>query len=139
MDMKYIGNKSLLDRHKVGFSAMDIPNLTGPISLLIQTTYDRVEKLSKRADISVVSGFSSSLEKSALNILLQGECGIIIVLARCMYKRIPKEWQAAMNDNRLLIISLEKDSVTRVTVQSLSKRDKYIAKTVDEFRSMEVW
>ena len=44
-----------------------------------------------------------------------------------------------MNDNRLLIISLEKDSVTRVTVQSLSKRDKYIAKTVDEFRSMEVW
>lgn len=137
--MKYIGNKALLDRHKVGFSAMDIPHLTGPTSLLIQTTYDRADKLSKRADISVVGGFHSSMEKSVLNILLRGACGIIIVLARGMYKRIPKEWQAAMNDNRLLVISLEKDSSTRVTVRSSKKRDKYIEKTVNEFWNMEVW
>ena len=131
--MKYIGNKALLDRRKIGFSAMD--NLP---ALAVQTTFDRVEKVSKRADISIVSGFSSGMEKSALNILLQGECGIIIVLARGMYKRIPKEWQAAMNDNRLLVISLEKDSVTRVTEASSDKRDKYIAKTAGEFWRMEV-
>lgn len=136
--MKYIGNKALLDRHKVGFSAMDIPNLTGPTSLLIQTTYDRAKELSKR-DISVVGGFSSGIEKSVLNILLRGECGIIIVLARGMYKRIPKEWQIAMDDNRLLVISLEKDSVKRITVASTNKRNKYIAKTVNESWSMEVW
>lgn len=136
--MKYIGNKALLDRHKVGFSAMDIPNLTGPTSLLIQTTYDRAKELSKR-DISVVGGFSSGIEKSVLNILLRGECGIIIVLARGMYKRIPKEWQIAMDDNRLLVISLEKDSVKRITVASTNKRNKYIVKTVNESWSMEVW
>lgn len=136
--MKYIGNKALFDRHKVGFSAMDIPNLTGPTSLLIQTTYDRAKELSKR-DISVVGGFSSGIEKSVLNILLRGECGIIIVLARGMYKRIPKEWQIAMDDNRLLVISLEKDSVKRITVASTNKRNKYIAKTVNESWSMEVW
>ena len=130
----FLGNKALLDRRKIGFSAMD--NLP---ALAVQTTFDRVEKVSKRADISIVGGFSSGMEKSALNILLQGECGIIIVLARGMYKRIPKEWQAAMNDNRLLIISLEKDSVTRVTEASSDKRDKYIAKTAGEFWRMEVW
>ena len=39
-----------------------------------------------------------------------------------------------MKENRLLIISLEKETVTRVSERTAHKRNKYVEKLADELR-----
>lgn len=130
----YLGNKELLAKRKIGFLASrNIP------SAAILDTLDWAVKTSKQTDIAVVSGFHSRLEKDVLNFLLQGQCGIILVLARGMYRRLPKLYEATMNDGRLLIIALEKETVTRVSERTAHRRNKYVEKLADEYRQIYVW
>ncbi len=86
--------------------------------------------------MAVMSGFHSRMEKDVLKFLLQGQCGIIMVLARRMYKRIPKELQNAMQENRLLIIALEKENITRVSERTAHKRNEYIRKSAQSLREI---
>ena len=127
----YLGNKELLGRWKIGFLAS-----RKIASSAILPTLDWAVEISKRTDVAVVSGFHSRLEKDVLKFLLQGQCGIIIVLARGMYHKLPKIYDVAMNNNRLLIISLEKETVTRVSERTAHKRNKYVEKLADELRQI---
>ena len=127
----YLGNKELLDKRKFGFLASrNIP------STAVIDTLDWAAKTSKRADVAVMSGFHSRLEKDVLKFLLQGKCGIIVVLARGMYRRLPKQYEAAVNDGRLLIIALEKENVTRVSERTAHRRNEYVEKLADEYRQI---
>lgn len=117
----YLGNKELLNWWKIGFLASRKIS-----SSAILPTLDWAVEISKRADVAVVSGFHSRLEKDVLKFLLQGKCGIIIVLARGMYRKLPQIYDAAMNDNRLLIIALKKDMVTRVSEYTAHRRNEYV-------------
>ena len=124
----------MLDKRKLGFLASrNIP------STAVIDTLDWAAETSKRMDVAVISGFHSRLEKDVLKFLLQGKCGIIVVLARGMYRRLPKLFEAAMNDGRLLIIALEKETVTRISERIAHKRNKYVEKTADELKQIEVW
>lgn len=127
----YLGNKELLKRRKIGFLASRKIS-----SSAILPTLDWAVEISKRADVVVVSGFHSRLEKDVLKFLLQGKCGIIIVLARGMYRKLPKIYDVAMKENRLLIISLEKETVIRVSERTAHKRNKYVEKLADELRQI---
>lgn len=127
----YLGNKELLGRWKIGFLAS-----RKIASSAILPTLDWAVEISKRTDVAMVSGFHSRLEKDVLKFLLQGQCGIIIVLARGMYRKLPKIYDVAMNNNRLLIISLEKETVTRVSERTAHKRNKYVEKLADELRQI---
>ena len=127
----YFGNKDLLNRQKIGFLASR--KIAFPAIL---PTLDWAVEISKRTDVAVVSGFHSRLEKDVLKFLLQGQCGIIIVLARGMYRKLPKIYDVAMNNNRLLIISLEKETVTRVSERTAHKRNKYVEDLADELRQI---
>lgn len=83
--METLGNKELLKMRKVGFLA------SRKISTLsILPTLEWAMKISKQQDIAVVSDLHSKMERDVFKILLQGECGIIIVLARGMYRKLPK-------------------------------------------------
>ena len=114
---------------KVGFLA------SRKISTLsILPTLDWAMKASKQKDIAIVSGFHSKMERDVLNILLQGECGIIVVLARGMYSKLPKQYEESMSQNRLLIISYEKESVTRVSEATAHKRNDYVREIADEMQ-----
>ena len=84
-------------------------------------------------DIVIVSGFHSKMERDVLKILLQEECGIIVVLPRGMYRKLPKQYEEAMLQNRLLIISYEKESVTRISEATAHKRNVYVKEVTDEF------
>ena len=127
ISLAYLGNKDLLKMRKVGFLA------SRKISTLsILPTLDWVLKISKQKDIVIVSGFHSKMERDVLKILLQGECGIIVVLARGMYRKLPKQYEEAMLQNRLLIISYEKESVTRVSEATAHKRNGHVRKIADE-------
>ena len=124
----YLGNKVLLKMKKVGFLA------SRKISTLsILPTLDWAMQVCKQKDIVIVSGFHSKMERDVLKFLLQGECGIIVVLARGMYRKLPKQYEEAMLQNRLLIISYEKESVIRVSEASAHKRNNYVREIADEF------
>ena len=129
----YLGNKELLKMKKVGFLA------SRKISTLsILPTLDWAMKVSKQKDITIVSGFHSKMERDVLKILFQGECGIIVVLARGMYRKLPKQYEEAMLLNRLLIISYEKESVTRVSEATAHKRNNYVREIADEMQTLDM-
>lgn len=126
----YLGNKEILKMIKVGFLA------SRKISTLsILPTLDWAMQVCKQKDIAIVSGFHSKMERDVLKILLQGECGIIVVLARGMYRNLPKQYKAAMLQNRLLIISYEKESVIRVSEATAHKRNNYVREIADEMQT----
>ena len=127
--METLGNKEFLKMRKVGFLA------SRKISTLsILSTLEWAMKVSKQQDIAVVSGLHSKMERDVFKILLQGECGIIVVLARGMYRKLPKQYEEAMLQNRLLIISYEKESVIRVSEATAHKRNDYVREIADEMQ-----
>ena len=77
----------------------------------------------------MVSGFHSQMEKEVLKILLRGKCGIIVILARGMYRQVPKCYEEALQQNRLLLLSYEKGQPNPHlrTNRSQTKRVGYIA------------
>ena len=126
----YLGNTELLKMRKIGFLA------SRKISTLsILPTLDWALKISKQKDIAIVSGFHSKMERDLLKILLQGECGIIVALARGMYRKLPKQYEVAMLQNRLLIISYEKESVIRISEATAHKRNNYVREIADEMQT----
>lgn len=127
----YLGNKELLKRRKIGFLASRKIS-----SSAILPTLDWAVEISKQSDVAVVSGFHSRLEKDVLKFLLQGKCGIIVVLARGIYRKLPKIYDTVMEENRMLIISLEKETVTRVSERTAHKRNKYVEDLADELRQI---
>ena len=122
----YLGNKELLKWWEIGFLASRKISTSA-----ILPTLDLAVKISKRTDVAVVSGFHSRLEKDVLKFLLQGKCGIIMVLARGMYRKLPKVYEKAMNENRLLIIALEKGTVIRVSEYTAHRRNEYVINISD--------
>ena len=128
-ETNYFGNKQLLNLHKIGFIASRHTS-----SLDISPTLDWAAEMSRQKDIAVVSGFQSPLEKDVLKFLLRGACPIIIVLARGMYRKIPKIFQTPLNQERILIISNEPDNIIRVSEISAHKRNEYVKLMVDELK-----
>ena len=84
----------------------------------------------------MVSGFHSQMEKEVLKILLRGKCGIIVILARGMYRQVLKCYEEALQQNRLLILSYEKDNVTRISEQTAHKRNKQVISLSDEMKQI---
>ena len=128
-DTKYLGNKQLLNLHKIGFIAS-----RNTSTLDIIPTLDWAAEMSRQKDIAVVSGFQSPLEKDVLKFLLRGVCPIIIVLARGMYRKLPEALQTPMDQQRLLIISNESDNTTRVSEITAHKRNEYVISISDEMK-----
>ena len=129
--MEQMGNLNLLSKNKIGFLA------SRKISTLsVLPTLDWAMEISQREDIAVVSGFHSQMEKEVLKILLRGRCGIIVVLARGIYHKVPKLYEEALQQNRLLILSYEKDNVIRVSEQTAHKRNEYVKSLSDEVKQI---
>ena len=129
----YLGNKVLLKQKKVGFLASRKIS-----SLSILPTLDWATEVSKREDYAIVSGFHSKMERNVLEILLKGQCGIIVVLARGLYRKLPKQYEEAMSQKRLLIISNEKDIVKRVSEQTAHKRNAFVREIADEMMQLKI-
>lgn len=127
----YLGNKELLNRWKIGFLA----SRKIPTSAILPTL-DWAVETGRREEVAVVSGFHSRLERDVLKFLLRGKCGIIVVLARGMYRMPPKLYEAALNDGRLLFVTQEKTTTIRVSEYTAHKRNDYIAALSDEMKEV---
>ncbi len=119
--MEYLGNKELLKLPKTAFLASS----TIPPDMVLRC-YDWA---TAKHDGCVVSGFSSKLEQDVLHFLLKAKCPVILVLARCMYKVIPAELKEAMEEGRLLIISVS--NAVRQSKATAYARNKYICEIAD--------
>ena len=102
--MDLSGNCELLDRDLVAFFA----SRTSPPEAL---------DLARRwaCDIAqtqkiVISGFHSPIERAVLDILLTGECSVVVTLGRSLYRRIPHHMQRAHDENRVLFVSFRNHS-----------------------------
>ena len=126
---KYLGNKKLLSLHKIGFIASRHAS-----TLDVIPTLDWAVEVSKSMDVAVVCGFQSPLEKDVLKFLLRGVCPIIIVLARGMYRKLPDALQTPMDQQRILVISNEPDTITRVSEITAHKRNEYVKSISDEMK-----
>lgn len=120
--METLGNTSLLDRRKIGYFA------SGTIAALsVLPTLDWAAEVAKREDVAIVSGFHSKMEREVLDFLLRGKCGIICVLARSIYKKIPDKYREAYNAGRVLFIAPFETSATRTSRHLCQQRNEYVA------------
>lgn len=125
--METLGNTSLLDRRKIGYFA------SGTIaSLSVLPTLDWAAGVARREDVAIVSGFHSKMEREVLDFLLRGKCGIICVLARSIYKKIPDKFREAYNSGRVLFIAPFKTSSTMTSRHLCQQRNEYVATISDE-------
>lgn len=124
MNVEYLGNKELLKVQKTAFLASSTIS-----SETVLKCYDWATEMRRHGEC-VISGFSSKLEQDVLHFLLKGTQPIIIVLARKMYKVIPKELQAPMEQNRLLIISVS--NASRQSKTTALARNRYICEVSDQ-------
>jgi predicted Rossmann fold nucleotide-binding protein DprA/Smf involved in DNA uptake len=81
----------------------------------------------------IISGFHSPIEKECLQILLRGRQPIIICPARSVEGiRIPTVWRSAIQEGRLLVLSLFPSAERRMTAKLSDKRNQMVAALADE-------
>lgn len=121
---EYLGNQELLKLQKTAFLASG--NI---VSEEVLRVYDWATEMRSRGEC-VISGFNSKLEQDVLHFLLKGNQPIILVLARRMYKVIPKELQEALAQNRLLIVSVS--NAARQSKDTAMMRNKWVCQKADK-------
>ena len=121
---QYLGNQELLNLQKTAFLASS--NIASETVLRV---YDWATDMRSRGEC-VISGFNSKLEQDVLHFLLKGSQPIILVLARRMYKVIPEELQEALNQNRLLIVSVS--NAARQSKDTAMIRNRWVCETADK-------
>ena len=125
--METLGNDSLLEYKKIGYFA------SGKIaSLSVLPTLDWAAEVAKREDVAIVSGFHSKMEREVLDFLLRGKCGIIYVLARSIYKKVPKAFREAYDAGRVLFVAPCNTSATVASRYLCQKCNEYVASISDQ-------
>lgn len=124
MTPTYLGNMRLLEQNMVAYFCSQRYRPKA-----IMATYDWANALSEQV---VISTFHSPLERDVLSILLKRKISAIIVLPKRMYRRVPEQYQEALNEGRLLFIALYADNVTRVGKENAHKANQYALSLAEE-------
>lgn len=125
--METLGNISLLNFKKIGYFAS-----SKIATLSVLPTLDWAAEMAQREDVAIVSGFHSKMEREILDFLLRGKCGIVCVLARSIYKKIPDKFREAYISGRILFIAPFKTAATMTSRHLCEKRNEYVASISDE-------
>jgi len=124
--MEYFGNKGIINNHKTAF----LCSRKCPADIILKTLDWAKSKKDKGE--CVISCFHSRIEKDVFDILIKGTQPLILVLARGMKKRWPKEIKNAVEQKRLLIISPFDKSITHITQETANKRNIIMVDIADE-------
>lgn len=115
------GNLGILDNLLLGFFCSS----RCPGEVILQT-YD-VARALRKAEVPVIGGFHSPMEKECLDLLLRGNQPVVICPARSITQmRIPSGWQLVLARDRMLIISPFGPQNKRVT-RVLAEQRNYFA------------
>src|SRR3990172_4383034 len=137
-DSRYSPKLNMLDKAPVAFSAIGkldiLQNKTialfssskCPGKVILQT-YDLMKDI-RAAEITVISGFHSPMERECLNILLKGNQPIIFCPARSIEgMRINPEYKKPLEEGRLLILSPFAEKAKRISSERALERNRFIA------------
>ncbi|MBA7582782.1 hypothetical protein ES708_24719 [subsurface metagenome] len=122
---KHVGNIKLLELPKTAF----LCSRKIPASVVLKC-YDWAIEQREKGNC-IISGFHSQIEKDVLHYLLKGQQPIILVLARGIKEKLEPEFKAAIEQNRLLIITPFDKSVKRVTEKTAQTRNQLMTDLAD--------
>jgi len=122
----YLGNTELLKLPKTAF----LCSRQVPAGVVLKC-YDWAIA-QREASRCIISGFHSQLEKDVMHYLLKGNQPIILVPARGLKKRLEPELKDAINEKRLLIVTPFDEKIKRVTRETASQRNRFMAELADE-------
>ncbi len=96
-----------------------------PGNLILQA-YDLAVAL-RDAAIPTIGGFHTPLERECLDFLLRGQQPVVVCPARGITgMRLPKEWRAALEQERLLLVSAFPEAVRRPTADTADSRNRLV-------------
>ena len=94
---------------------------------LILKTYDLARAM-RDAGVPVIGGFQTPMEKECLRLLIRGSQPVIVCPARGIDNmRVPRDWRAALDENRLLILSPFPSTRRRPTAELAAQRNDLVA------------
>ncbi|MBX3329877.1 MAG: DNA-processing protein DprA [Nitrospira sp.] len=93
---------------------------------LILKTYDLAQQL-REAEVTVIGGFHSPMERECLTILLRGNQHLIVCPARSLKDmRLPSAYKKPLDQGRLLLLSPFLEKERRHTVELASRRNQFV-------------
>ena len=125
-NLYYLGNKNILTCKKTAF----LCSRKCPAEVVIKSYEWAVGK--KEKGECVITGNHSKIERDIFDILLKGRQPLILVLARCFYKKWDDKISKAINENRLLVMTPFDEKVKRISEQTAFKRNQVIIDNSDE-------
>ena len=120
-----LGDLALLDGMLTGFFC----SVRCPGDIILKT-YDLAKAL-RGAEITLIGGFQSPMEKEFLDVLLWGVRVVICPARGLGNMRVPKIWRAPLTEGRLLILSFFDDTIRRPTAAIVAERNASIAAVCD--------
>ena len=121
-----LGDLALLDDVLTGFFC----SVRCPGDVILKT-YDLAKAL-RGAEITLIGGFQSPMEKEFLDVLLWGRVRVVICPPRGLGNmRVPRTWRAPLTDGRSLILSFFDDTIRRPTAAIVARRNASIAAVCD--------
>ena len=94
---------------------------------LILKTYDLAQQL-REAEVAVIGGFHSPMERECLTILLRGNQPLIVCPARTLKNmRLLSAYKKPLDQGRLLLLSPFSEKERRHTVELASRRNQFVA------------
>ena len=98
---------------------------------LILKAHDLAQKL-KQADMTVIGGFHSPVEREFLRILLRGQKPVIVCPARSLSgMRMRAEYKKAIEEGQLLLLSPFRERQRRNTAETAMERNRFASALAD--------
>ena len=121
-----LGDPGILEGRLIGFFC----SVRCPGDAILKT-FDLARAL-RDADVTVVGGFQSPMEREFLDLLLRGSARVVVCPARGIGRmRIPREWTAPIEKGQLLLLSFFKDNIRRATATTAAARNAIVAALAD--------
>lgn len=123
-----IGDPSLLSRRSTAiFCSSKCPG-----DIILKAT-KWMANLADDESQTIVGGFHSAMEKSFLEILLSGQCRIIVCPPRSLVRyRVPNAFKEAIAEKRLIVVSMLSESVRSNSASSSLARNRLVADLASE-------
>ena len=98
--------------------------------MILNTYY--LARVLRDADVTIIGGFQSPMEKECLDLLLRGSAPVVVCPARALGRmRVPGNWKKPLAEGRLLLLSFFDDGVRRATADLAARRNAYVAALAD--------
>ena len=127
-EFRSIGNSRLLDNSLTGF----LCSRKCPAAKILEA-HETCKAWASDPSKTIISGFHSPVEQECLRLLVQGKANIIYFPAREIeHLRIRREWRPALDQGRMLILTLASFRTRRMSTAETQKRNEIIAELAED-------